>query len=176
MKKNLLPLFLLFLVYTTSYSQTQTMKNTNQFSSEMEDRMAIKNIVDTFSILADQKETQKQTLLFTEDAIVASKIQGQPTTILTGRKQIGDAFASFLNLFDVVYHINGQQTITFDGATAHAISYCLVTLIGNENQQKIKTTFGIYYNDDFVKKGNQWFISKRVSNFVWQDRNVLGAN
>ena len=58
------------------------MKNDKQFSSEMADRMAIKNSVDTFSILADQKETQKQTLLFTEDAIVESISQGRPGTIL----------------------------------------------------------------------------------------------
>lgn len=152
------------------------MRNAKQFSSEMQDRIAIKNSVDTFSILADQKETQKQTLLFTEDAIVESNTQGRPGTKLIGRKQIGEAFASFLNRFEVVYHINGQQTIAFNGLTAHAISYCLVTLIGNENGKKMKTTFGVYYNDDFVKKDNQWLISKRVSTFAWQDKSELATN
>jgi hypothetical protein len=176
MKTNLILLFLLILVYSTSYSQRNNMRNAKQFSSEMQDRIAIKNSVDTFSILADQKETQKQTLLFTEDAIVESNTQGRPGTKLIGRKQIGEAFASFLNRFEVVYHINGQQTIAFNGLTAHAISYCLVTLIGNENGKKMKTTFGVYYNDDFVKKDNQWLISKRVSTFAWQDKSELAAN
>jgi hypothetical protein len=39
----------------------------------IQDRIAIKNVVDTFSILADQKETNKQTFLFTEDEVVESK-------------------------------------------------------------------------------------------------------
>jgi hypothetical protein len=39
------------------------------------------------------------------------KVNGQSGMALKGRKQIGDAFASYLSLFDVVYHINGQQTI-----------------------------------------------------------------
>lgn len=176
MKTNCIQFFLLILLYSTSYSQIKTMKNDKQFSSEMADRMAIKNSVDTFSILADQKETQKQTLLFTEDAIVESISQGRPGTILMGRKQIGDAFAAFLNLFDIVYHINGQQTITINGDTAHGISYCLVTLIGTENGKKMKTTLGVYYNDDFVKKDNQWLISKRVSTFAWQDKSELVSN
>lgn len=176
MKTNLIQLFLLMLLYSTSYSQIKTMKTAKHLSSEIEDRVAIKNCVDTFSILADQKETQKQTLLFTEDAIVESISQGRPGTILMGRKQIGDAFAAFLNLFNIVYHINGQQTITLKGNTAHGISYCLVTLIGNENGKKMKTTLGVYYNDDFVKKDNQWLISKRVSTFAWQDKSELVSN
>ncbi len=174
MKTNCIQFFLLILLYSTSYSQI--MKNDKQISSEMADRMAIKNSVDTFSILADQKETQKQTLLFTEDAIVESVSQGRPGTILKGRKQIGDAFAAFLALFDTVYHINGQQTVTINGDKAHGISYCLVTLIGNENGKKMKTTLGVYYNDDFVKKDNQWLISKRVSTFAWQDKTELAFN
>lgn len=174
MKTNCIQFFLLILLYSTSYSQI--MKNDKQISSEMADRMAIKNSVDTFSILADQKETQKQTLLFTEDAIVESVSQGRPGTILKGRKQIGDAFAAFLALFDTVYHINGQQTVAINGDKAHGISYCLVTLIGNENGKKMKTTLGVYYNDDFVKKDNQWLISKRVSTFAWQDKTELAFN
>ena len=89
--------------------KAQTMKDVD-FSkriNEIEDKMAIKNLVDTFSILADVKGTQKQTLLFTENATVESIINGQHGAVLAGRKQIGDAFANFLGLFETVYHING---------------------------------------------------------------------
>ena len=69
---------------------------------------------------------------------------GQPGGTLTGRKQIGDAFANFLKFFEVVYYINGQQTLIVNGDKANGISYCLVTLIGNDNGKKIKTTMGVY--------------------------------
>ena len=176
MKTNLFTFFLLILIYLPSNSQTVKMDNSKLIITEIQDRIAIKNVVDTFSILADQKDITKQIELFTEDAIVESHVQGQPTSRFLGRKQIGDAFGSFLNNFDVVYHINGQQTVTLKGDIAHGISYCLVTLIGNVNEKKMKTTLGVYYNDDFVKKENQWFISKRVSTFVWQDRRELITN
>ena len=93
---------------------------------------------------------------------------------LTGRKQIGDAFAAFLSNFETVYHINGQQTITLNGDKASGISYCLVTLIGTVNGKKIKTTMGVYYNDEYVKQNGHWFIAKRQSNFTWTDRHELG--
>lgn len=139
----------------------------------IEDRIALKNLVDTFSILADHKDIQQQVLLFTENATVASTVQGQPGMVLTGRKQIGDAFTAYLNLFQTVYHINGQQTVTLHGNTASGISYCQVTSVGTENGKKMKTTFGVYYNDEFVKENGTWFIAKRTSNFVWQDKTEL---
>jgi SnoaL-like domain len=168
LKKIITIILILFSSFTVK-AQKINLDNLNKRITEIEDRIAIKNIVDTFSILADKKETQKQTLLFTENATVESFLNGQSTGLLKGRKQIGDAFANFLSLFETVYHINGQQTITLKNNKASAISYCLVTLIGNVNGKKTKTTFGIYYNDDFVKENNYWLIEKRVSNFIWQD-------
>src|SRR5205085_12650845 len=124
--------------------------------------------------LAEHKDIQKQVLLFAENASVESRVQGQPGMTLTGRKQIGDAFTAFLNNFETVYHINGQQTVTLNGDKASGISYCLVTLIGTQNGKKTKQTMGVYYNDEFVKENGHWLIAKRTSNFTWQDNQVLG--
>jgi len=170
MKKYTLILALLLMHLSP---KAQTMKNNEELSKkiqDIEDRMAIKNVVDVFSILADQKETQKQTFLFTENGIVESHVNGQSGMPLTGRKQIGDAFGAFLSNFETVYHINGQQTIDLKGDKASTISYCLVVLIGMESGKKMKTTMGVYYNDDFVKENGHWLISKRTSNFVWQEK------
>lgn len=145
-----------------------------QKPSEAEDRIALKNLVDTFSILADRKEVQQQALLFTEDAVVESVMDGQLTSTLKGRKQIGEGFANFLNRFETVYHLNGQQTLTLNGDKASGISYCYVVLIGTENGKKFKTEFGVYYNDEYVRVGKKWLISHRKSTFAWQDKRELG--
>lgn len=173
MKKYLVSLALVLFVNSVAHSQSNKTNKINPLTSEIEDRIALKNIVDTFSILADQKETTKQTLLFTEDAKVESFFNGKLGSSFKGRKEIGDAFASFLSLYQTVYHINGQQTVIINGEKASGISYCLVTLINIENGNKMKTNFGIYYNDEFVKIENQWFISKRVSNFAWQEKSKI---
>ncbi len=163
---------LLLLAFTSVYFFTNAQTNMSTLEKRIEaieDRMALKNLVDTFSVLADHKDIDKQVLLFTENATVASVVNGQPGMKLTGRKQIGDAFANYLSLFETVYHINGQQTVTLQGNTAKGISYCLVTLIGTQNGKKIKTTMGVYYNDEFIKQGGRWFIATRTSNFAWQE-------
>ena len=172
MKKKLL---IIILTTFCVISQAQNIKTKSEIKKMniIEDKIALKELVDKFSIWADTKEVNKQVLLFTENATVESFINGKSTGILEGRKQIGDAFLNFLNLFEIVYHLNGQQSVEINGNTAKGTSYCLVTLIGTENGKKMKTTFGIYYNDEFIKKENQWLINKRKSTFSWQEKQEL---
>ncbi|NJO25238.1 MAG: nuclear transport factor 2 family protein [Bacteroidia bacterium] len=173
MKKYVCAIIFIIFCFSLNAQKTNSSKMEYRITA-IEDRNAIKNLVDTFSVLADVKEVDKQLLLFTEDATVESIRNGQPGNVLKGRKQIGDAFKNFLNLFEVVYHINGQQTITLNGNTASGISYCQVTLIGNENGKKISNTMGVIYHDEYVKQNGSWLIAKRQSDFTYTDRRELG--
>lgn len=141
---------------------------------EIEEKLALKELVDTFSILADKKDVAAQVLLFTENSVVQTYINGEKVTDLTGRAQIGDVFTSFLAGFETVYHINGQQTVTINGDTATGISYCQVVLIRDEDGKKIMTTHGVNYQDEYVRENERWLISNRVSTFVWTDNRELG--
>jgi hypothetical protein len=152
----------------------KTEDNLNKRIGEIEDRIALKELVDTFSTLSDRKAVREQTQLFTANATVETYRGGVLVTKLTGRKEMEDAFGRFLKLFDTVYHINGQQTVTLNGDKASGVSYCMVTLIGTENGKKMKTAIGVYYNDEYVRENNRWLIAKRVSNFHWEDKRELG--
>ncbi len=151
-------------------TQPRSDENLSQRIAALEDRAAIKQLVDTFSVLADQKETQKQTLLFTEDAQLDTYTNGQVTSSLRGREQIGAAFARFLSGFDTVYHANAQLDLALNGDTASGTSYCLVTLIGPENGKRMKTSILVYYNDKYVRTGGKWLIAQRTSNFVLREQ------
>ena len=143
--------------------------------AEIEDKMALKELVDTFSILSDKKDVKAQTLLFTPDASVETYRNGVVVSKLNGRKAMEEAFGAFLKNFETVYHFNGQQTVKINGDKASGTSYCLVTLIGVENGKKMKTTIGVYYQDEYVRENNRWLIAKRTSTFDWQDKQELGA-
>ena len=144
--------------------------------AQLEDRAALKALVDTFSILADQKDVQKQVLLFTEDATVESRTgAAAPGAPLKGRKQIGDAFSAFLANFQTVYHMNGQQAVTLAGDKATGTSYCLVVLIGTQGDKTFRQTMGVTYDDEYVRRGGAWLIAKRTSHFTWTDRAEVAA-
>ena len=131
-------------------------------TSHVEDQLALKHLVDTFSNLADTKDVKSQMNLFIDDAEVISKSGGKTFTS-KGKKEIEKAFADYLALFDIVYHLNGQQTVEIKGDHATGISYCFVTLIGNGK----KNQSGVRYHDTYVKKNGKWLIKKRESDFMY---------
>ena len=174
MKTLILAIALVLTAPVKTDAQTTRSRDLAQRVQQLEDRAALKALVDTFSILADQKDVQRQLLLFTEDATVESRSGGAPGGApLKGRKQIGDAFTGFLANFQTVYHINGQQAVDVRGDRATGTSYCLVVLIGTENGKSIKTTMGVTYDDEYVRRGGAWLIAKRVSHFTWRDREEM---
>lgn len=165
-------LVFLALLSTAVSATSQTVKkgsDLNQRIRAIEDRIAIKELVDTFSILADKKDVQAQVLLFTANATAQTFRNGALVTTLNGRKQMADAFGAFLKNFETVYHFNGQQTLVLQGDRATGTSYCLVTLIGRQNGKTTKTTIGVYYQDEYVRQSNRWLIAKRKSVFDWED-------
>ncbi|AFK03368.1 hypothetical protein Emtol_2230 [Emticicia oligotrophica DSM 17448] len=164
--------YFLLLVLSSFLTMTYAQKTTEQRLQEIEDRLALKALVDEFSVLADRKDIVNQMLLFTEDAKVESVNNGQ-AIVLSGKKQIGDAFEGFLSLFEVVYHINGQQTITITGDKATGIAYCSVSLIGVQNGKRMKNDMGVIYNDEYVKIKGKWLIANRKSNFTWRNSQLL---
>lgn len=175
MKKSLAVITLLLLFHVFSNAQTtRSDNNLLKRITEIEDRIALKELVDTFSILADRKDVRAQVQLFTANSVAETYRKDVLVTKLTGRKEMEDVFGAFLKNFETVFHFNGQQTLTINGDKASGVSYCLVTLIGIENGKKMKTSIGVYYHDEYVRENNRWLIAKRRSVFDWQDKRELG--
>lgn len=141
---------------------------------ELIEKQALKELVDTFSNLADMRDTKTQSMLFTEDATMTSIVGGNAST-LKGRDEIEKACAKFLSLFDTVYHSNGQQVVTIDGDRAKGVSYCTVMLIG-KNAEGVRTQNlqGVRYEDEYQKIDGKWYIAKRTSHFEWSDVRPAG--
>jgi hypothetical protein len=151
---------------TSSYAQTG--KENAAALRTLEAKQALRELVDRFSLLADRKEARKQTELFTEDATVQTYANGSLVSNLSGRKAIGDAFEAFLKQFDVVYHMNGQQLVAIKGETATGELYCLTYLFSSKDGQRLKTTIGVRYADEYKLVDGRWLISKRTSYFEWR--------
>lgn len=175
LKTSVLLLTLILSVYIPA--EAQTVKNDNSLDKrvrEIEDRIALKELVDNFSILADKKDVKTQVQLFTANATAETYRKNVLVTKLSGRKEMEDAFGAFLKNFETVYHFNGQQTVTVSGDKASGVSYCMVTLIGLEGGKRMKTSIGVYYHDEYVRENGRWLIAKRRSVFDWEDRRELG--
>ena len=140
---------------------------------ELEDKGALKELIDRFSILGDQRDFKNQVQLFTKNAVSETLAAGALILKLEGREVMAEAFSKFLEGFETVYHFNGQHVVSLNGDHAKGTCYCMVTLIGNEQGRKMKTTIGARYADDYVKVGNVWLIARRVGTFDWQEKREL---
>lgn len=155
----------LLIVCFSCSMQAQNISNTTTMNiQEIADRIALKDLVDTFSNLADTKEIDEQVQLFTEDAEVIS-YQGEKQT--SHRKELAERFKAFLDQFTSVYHINGQQTVNIDGDKATGIAYAQVVLVSEKDGKKTMRTQGVRYNDEYERKNGKWLISRRISHFEW---------
>ena len=141
------------------------------------EKQALKELVDTFSNLADEKKVAEQMPLFTENAVVNTYIGGELVFAMTGRAEIENVFSTFLAPFHTVYHLNGQFTVTdLQADSAAAITYCQVHLVEEKDGKNLMHSHSVRYQDRYVKQDGQWLIAHRVANFMISDTRELNVN
>ena len=106
---------------------------------ELTDRAELKDLVDTFSNLADVKDAASQGELFLPDGWLEFQLgfDGDIKKI-EGREALVQAFAATINPCKAVYHINGQHTVTLHGDEAEGVAYCAATLV-NPGTERISS-------------------------------------
>lgn len=143
--------------------------------NQQAERQALKDLVDTFSNLADEKRVAEQMALFTPDAQVNTYIGGKLFAEAKGTAEIEQVFSSFLAQFHSVYHLNGQHTVTFRSETeAEAINYCAVKLGGEQDGKQVLQDHSVRYQDTYIKQDGKWLISQRIANFMISETRVIG--
>ena len=103
----------------------------------LEAKAELKDLVDTFSNLADVKDAKSQGELFLPDGWLEFQmgLDGEINKI-EGREALVQAFAATINPCKAVYHINGQHTVTVNGR----ILYCGAQYGGERDE-----TFDAWY-------------------------------
>ena len=141
-------------------------------------KMELKELVDTFSNLADVKDAAAQGELFLPDGVLEFQM-GFDGTIqnIVGREALVAAFAATINPCKSVYHINGQHTITLNDecTEAEGTAYCQATLVNEEDGKDVMTTNYVRYADLYAKVEGKWYIKRRRTTFLISDKHVLNG-
>jgi hypothetical protein len=91
--------------------------STEQRLQELEDRIAIRELIDDYPICADTRNIQGHMALFTEDTnfeVYMDEKIPTPTQVVTGRKNLFPVFND-LNQYVSTMHFNGQSIIKVNG-------------------------------------------------------------
>ena len=79
------------------------------------------------------------------------------------------AFNNYLKNVRTLFHFNGQHIVNINGSKATGTSYCVITMVHAEDNNRRTTTIRAIYSDDYVRVNNKWLIAKRIVNFVTEE-------
>jgi hypothetical protein len=144
--------------------------------SEAADRLAIRELIETYAHCADRRDAKGQMSLFTADThfvVFMNAKDPTPSQELHSREALAPVFAD-LNKYDATTHFVGQSTIftlASDRATGEA--YCMahhVTVDGGKRRLMLAL---LRYHDAFVKLDGAWLFSERVLYVDWLEERAL---
>jgi hypothetical protein len=142
---------------------------TEQRLSQLEDRIAIRELIDAYTYCADTRDIQRHMALFTEDTnfeVYMDEKNPVPTQVVKGNKNLFPVFDD-LNQYFSTMHFNGQCTISLDGDRATAITYCRAYhLTVPEGIQKWMIA-AIRYYDTMVRRDGGWLFAERKLKVCW---------
>ena len=94
---------------------------------EAADRLAIRELVDTYAHCADRRDAKGQMSLFTKDThfiVFMDARSEKPSMELNRQEDLAPIFDE-LNKYEVTTHFMGQSTVILDGDRATGETYCI---------------------------------------------------
>jgi ketosteroid isomerase-like protein len=144
--------------------------------AEAADRLAIRQLVESYAHCADRRDAKGQMSLFTADAhfvVYMNAKDPTPSQDLHSRAALAPVFAE-LNKYETTTHFVGQSTIftlTKDRATGEA--YCLAHHLTVDGGKRRLMVASLRYLDTFVKMEGAWLFAERLLYVDWIDERAM---
>ena len=143
---------------------------------EAADRLAIRELVETYAHCADRRDAKGQMALFTTDThfvVYMNAKEPKPSQELHSREALAPVFAD-LNRYDATTHFVGQSTIfTLDGDRATGEAYCLAHHVMADTGKRRLMIASLRYFDTFAKIDGAWLFAERLLYVDWLEERAL---
>ncbi|QLC90761.1 nuclear transport factor 2 family protein [Priestia megaterium] len=136
-------------------------------------KLELRELVDTFSFLTDEKKISEQMLLFTPDTRYKVYVGGQLVSDVSGIKQLEEDFTKHASLVKRYFSINGQHVVKVDGDTATGVSYSQWKMVREEDGREVITDYSVKFDDEYVRQNGTWLIKARTCHLVIIDARTL---
>jgi SnoaL-like domain len=144
--------------------------------AEAADRLAIRELVESYAHCADRRDAKGQMSLFTADThfvVYMNAKDPTPSQELHSREALAPVFAD-LNKYEATTHFVGQSTIftlTKDRAAGEA--YCLAHHLTVDGGTRRLMVASLRYLDTFVKMEGAWLFAERLLYVDWIDERAM---
>jgi SnoaL-like domain len=143
---------------------------------EAADRLAIRELVETYAHCADRRDAKRQMALFTTDThfvVYMNAKEPKPSQELHSREALAPVFAD-LNRYDATMHFVGQSTIfTLDADRATGEAYCLAHHVMADAGKRRLMIASLRYLDTFAKIDEVWLFAERLLYVDWLEERAL---
>jgi hypothetical protein len=144
--------------------------------AEAADRLAIRELIETYAHCADRRDAMGQMAFFTADThflVYMNAKDPKPSMDLQSREALAPVFAD-LNQYDATTHFVGQSTIfTLEGARATGEAYTLAHHVTIDGAKRHLMLASLRYLDTFVKMDGAWLFAERQLYVDWQEHRDL---
>ena len=145
-------------------------------TQEAADRLAIRELIESYARCADRRDAKGQMALFTADTHFVVHMNAKdpkPSQELNSRDALAPVFAD-LNQYASTMHFIGQSTIlTLTGDRGTGETYCMphhLTIDGGKRRLMIAA---LRYYDTFVKMDGSWLFAERKLYVDWLEERAL---
>jgi hypothetical protein len=151
-------------------------KHTSISPEEAADRVAIRELVESYARCADRRDAKGQMALFTSDThfvVYMNAKDPAPTQELHSREELAPVFAD-LNRYSATMHFLGQTTIltlTNDRGTGE--TYCMPHHLTIDGKTRRLMVAALRYMDKFVKMDGTWLFAERKLYVDWLEQREL---
>jgi hypothetical protein len=151
-------------------------KHTSISPEEAADRLAVRELVESYARCADRRDAKGQMALFTSDThfvVYMNAKDPAPTQELHSREELAPVFAD-LNRYSATMHFLGQTTIltlTNDRGTGE--TYGMPHHLTIDGKTRRLMVAALRYMDAFVKMDGTWLFAERKLYVDWLDQREL---
>jgi hypothetical protein len=144
--------------------------------NEAADRLAIRELVESYARCADRRDAKGQMSLFTADThfvVYMNAKDPKPSQELHSSEALAPVFAD-LNKYEATTHFVGQSTIfTLTGERATGEAYCLAHHVTVDGGKRRFLLASLRYLDTFVKRDGAWLFAERQLYVDWLEERAM---
>ena len=144
--------------------------------TEAADRLAIRELIESYAHCADRRDAAGQMSLFTADThfvVYMNAKDPTPSQQLYSREALAPVFAE-LNKYDATTHFVGQSTIfTLTDDRGSGEAYCLAHHVTVDGGKRPLMVASLRYLDTFVKIDGGWLFAERRLYIDWIEQRAL---
>lgn len=126
----------------------------------------LRNLIDAYASLGDEKKISEQMSLFTPDTVYKAYMGDFLAANVSGTENLEKEFNGHASLVKTYFTLNGQHTVKVEGDVASGVSFSQIKMIRESEGKDILTDYSVKYDDKYVFQNGAWLIKERTAYFT----------